>query len=162
MDCIPPGSSVHGVLPARILEWVDMPSSREPSWPRDQTQVSSISCTGRQVLYHNCHMGSPVNRKLVINVYPGAHLSPASKVTSRDSGKSNRGMSTLCAKLLQSRLTLCDPMDCSLPASSVHGLPQARILEWGDMPSSRGSSWLRAWTQISYVSCIGRWDFIYH
>ena len=34
------------------------------------------------------------------------------------------------AKLLQSRLTLCDPMDCSLPGSSVHGIFQARVLEW--------------------------------
>ena len=37
-------------------------------------------------------------------------------------------------------LTLCDPMDYSLPGSSVHGVLQARILEWVAMPSSRGSS----------------------
>ena len=37
-------------------------------------------------------------------------------------------------------LTLCDPMDCSPPGSSVHGILQARILEWVAMPSSRGSS----------------------
>ena len=35
-----------------------------------------------------------------------------------------------CAKLFQSCLTLCDPMDCSLPKSPVHGILQARILEW--------------------------------
>ena len=40
----------------------------------------------------------------------------------------------------QSCLTLCDPMDCSPPGSSVHGILQARILEWVAMPSSRGSS----------------------
>ena len=40
----------------------------------------------------------------------------------------------------QLRLTLCDPVDCSPPASSVHGILQARILEWVAMPSSRGSS----------------------
>ena len=39
----PPGSSVHGVLQARVLEWVDSPSSRESSQPRDGTQVSHIS-----------------------------------------------------------------------------------------------------------------------
>ena len=44
------------------------------------------------------------------------------------------------AKLLQSCLILCDPMDCSLPGSSVLGILQARILEWVAMPSSRGSS----------------------
>ena len=40
----------------------------------------------------------------------------------------------------QSCLTLCTPMDCSLPASSAHGLLQARILEWAAMPSSSGGS----------------------
>ena len=40
----------------------------------------------------------------------------------------------------QSRPSLCDPMDCSSPGSSVHGILQARILEWVAMPSSRGSS----------------------
>ena len=44
--------------------------------------------------------------------------------------------------------TLCDPMDCSLQASSVHGLLQARILEWVAMPFSRGSSWPRFRTQV--------------
>ena len=42
MDCSPPGSSVHGILQARVLEWVAMPSSRVSSWPRDQTPVSHI------------------------------------------------------------------------------------------------------------------------
>ena len=41
------------------------------------------------------------------------------------------------AKSLQLRPTLCDPMDCSPPGSSVHGILQARILEWVAMPSSR-------------------------
>ena len=51
MDCSPPGSSVRGILQARILEWVAMPSSRGSSQPRDQTRVSSISCVGKQILY---------------------------------------------------------------------------------------------------------------
>ena len=46
----------------------------------------------------------------------------------------------LCAKSLQSCLTLCDRVDCSPPGSSVHGILQARILGWIAMPSSRGSS----------------------
>ena len=40
IDCRPPGSSVHGILQARILEWVAMPSSRMSSQPGDQTHVS--------------------------------------------------------------------------------------------------------------------------
>ena len=43
------------------------------------------------------------------------------------------------SKLLQLCLTLCNPMDYSLPGSSVHGILQARILEWVALPSSKGS-----------------------
>ena len=50
-DCSPPGSSVHGVLQAGILEWVAMLFSRGSSWSRDWTWASYVSCIGRQVLY---------------------------------------------------------------------------------------------------------------
>ena len=60
------------------------------------------------------------------------------------------------AKSLQLCLTLYDATDCSLPGSSVHGILQARILEWIAVPSSRGSSQSRVRTRISYLSCIGR------
>ena len=43
MDCSAPGSSVHGILQARILEWIAIPFSRRSSWPRDQTLVSCIA-----------------------------------------------------------------------------------------------------------------------
>ena len=46
-----PGSSTHGILQARILEWVAISSSRRSSRPRGQTGVSYVSCTGRWVLY---------------------------------------------------------------------------------------------------------------
>ena len=49
--CSWPGSSVHGILQARILEWVAISSSRESSWPRDRTRVSCISFIGRRILY---------------------------------------------------------------------------------------------------------------
>ena len=52
MDSSPPGSSVHGISQARTLEWIAMPSPRGSSRPRDQTQVSCVSCIGRQILYH--------------------------------------------------------------------------------------------------------------
>ena len=63
------------------------------------------------------------------------------------------------AKLLQFCPNVCDPMDCSLPASSIHGMLQARILEWVAMPSCRGSSQCRDWAWISYMFCIIRWVF---
>ena len=49
-------------------------------------------------------------------------------------------------------LTLCDPLDCSLPDSSVHGIPQARILEWVAILFSRGSSRSRDQTQVSCIA----------
>ena len=58
-------------------------------------------------------------------------------------------------KSLQLCPTLCNPMDCSSPGSSVHGVLQARTLEWAAMPSSRGSSWPRDRTCMFYIICIG-------
>ena len=59
MDCSPPGSSVRGILRARILEWVAMLSSRKSSPPGDGTQTSCVSCIGGQILYCLSHEGSP-------------------------------------------------------------------------------------------------------
>ena len=67
----------------------------------------------------------------------------------------------LHAQSLQSCLTLYDPMDCSLPGSSVHGILQPRLLEWVAMPFSRGSSHPRDGIRVSYISCIGR-QALYH
>ena len=57
------------------------------------------------------------------------------------------------SEVAQSCLTLCGPMDCSLPGISVHGIFQARILEWVATSVSRGSSQPRDQT---WVDCIGR------
>ena len=53
---------------------------------------------------------------------------------------------------MQSCLTLCDPMDCSLSDSSVHEIFQARILEWVAISFSRGSSQPRDQTQVSCIA----------
>ena len=58
------------------------------------------------------------------------------------------------SKVAQSCLTLCDPVDCSLPGSSVHGIFQAIVLEWVAISFSRGSSQPRAWTRVSRI--VGR------
>ena len=50
------------------------------------------------------------------------------------------GRESVNVLVTQSRLTLCDPMDCSLPGSSVHGIFQARVLEWVTVSFYRGSS----------------------
>ena len=62
--------------------------------------------------------------------------------------------SCMHAKSLQLCPILCNPMNCSPPDSSVHGILQARILEWAAIPFSRGSSWPRDRTPISCGSCI--------
>ena len=57
----------------------------------------------------------------------------------------------------QLSLTLCNPMDWSLPGSSVHGILQAEILEWVAISFSRGSFWSRDQSWVSSISWIGRW-----
>ena len=69
-------------------------------------------------------------------------------------------ISPLCC-VAQSCLTLCDAVNCGPPSSFVHGIILARTLEWVAISYSRGSSWLRDQTHVSYVSCIGRW-VLYH
>ena len=61
----------------------------------------------------------------------------------------------VCMLVTQSCPTLWDPLDCSLPGSSVHGILQARILEWVAVPFSRGSSLTsqsRDWTWVSHTA----------
>ena len=59
MDCSQPGFSVHGILQARIWEWVATSYSWGSSWPRDWTHDSCVSCTDKKILYHYHHLESP-------------------------------------------------------------------------------------------------------
>ena len=59
----------------------------------------------------------------------------------------------VCVLVAQSCLTLCDPIDCSPPDFSVHGILQTSVLEWIAIPFSRGTSQPRDWTLVSCVSC---------
>ena len=80
MDCSPPGFFVHGILQARILEWVAMPSSRASTQPRDRTCVSYVSCTGRWVLYHQYHQGCTNGKEpacpLSVCIYTSSYVHP--------------------------------------------------------------------------------------
>ena len=122
MDCSLPGFSVHGIFQARVLEWVAIAFSRGSSQPRDQTHISYISSIGRWVLYPQGHHRIPNTYILYVKV----------KVKS-------------CA-------TLCDPMDCSLPGSSVHGIFQAIVLEWIAISFSKGYSQPRDQTWVSPIA----------
>ena len=87
-DSATSGSYIHGILQARILEWVAVSSSRGSSWPRDQTHFLCVSCIpGRFFIVEQ--LGKP-NIKIT-------HLY----------------WTYVCVQLLQSCLILCDPMDCS-------------------------------------------------
>ena len=66
--------------------------------------------------------------------------------------KEVRWIGLLCCA--QSCPTLCDPMDWSLPGSSIHGIFQAKMLEWVAISYSRGSSWSRDGTHVSCISCL--------
>ena len=91
---------------------------------------------------------------------PGKHFCTAFSFLPVNSGIREAGEASLCDQerkaliynrivaVVQSCLTLCDPMDCSPPGSSVRGILQARILEWF---FSRESSQPRVWTCISYI-----------
>ena len=66
-----------------------------------------------------------------------------------------------CCLVIKSCPTLCDPIDCSPPGSSVHEISQARILEWVAISFSGGSFWPKDRTWASWISCIGR-QILYH
>ena len=128
MDCNLPGSSVHGIFQARILEWLPFPPPGD--LPNPGIEPRSLTSAG------------------------GFFTTWATREAQR----------CVSVRLLQLCLTLCDPMDYSPLGSSVHGILQARTLEWVAMPFSRGSSGPRNWTCISPVSpisCTGR-RVLYH
>ena len=109
MDCSLPGSSVHGILQARILEWVAICFSRRSSQPRDRTHDSCSSCIAGRFF------------------------------TSEPPGQA-KGYSVCVCAVAQTGPTLCNLLDFSSPGSSVHGILQARLLEWVAISFSKGYS----------------------
>ena len=144
------------------MEWVAFPFSRgSSSQPRDQTQVYP-HC--RWILYHLSHQGSPAAAK---SLQSCPTVQPHRRQLTRlprpwDSPGKNAGVGChfllQCMKVksesevAQSCLTLSDLMDCSLPGSSVHGIFQARMLEWAATSFSRGSSQPKDGTQVSRIA----------
>ena len=111
MDCSLPGSSVHGIFQARVLEW----SAITFSWPAQSLQTRPTLCDPhrRQATRLPRPWDSPGK-----NTGVGCHfLLQCMKVKSE-------------SEVAQSCPPLSDPMDCSLPGSSIHGIFQARVLEW--------------------------------
>ena len=127
-DCSLPGpcSFVHGIFPARILEWAANSFSGESSWPRDWTCVSCISCIAGEFF-----TTEPLGNPLWVNMAAAA--------------------AAAAAKLLQSCPTLCNPRDSSPPGFPVPGILQARTLEWVAISFSNAGKWKM---KVKSLSCV--------
>ena len=93
MDCSPPGFSVHGILQARILEWVAMPSSWQSSWPRDQTSLLHLlHCW--QILYRwvTSAVLCLVTQSCLTLCNPVDYIPPGSSVYGDSPGKNRTGL----------------------------------------------------------------------
>ena len=145
-----PDSSVHRILQARILDWVAISFSRGSSLSRGWTQVS---CIAGRLFYWMNHQRRPLlllllSRfscvQLCATPEMAAHQAPPSLGFSRQEHWSGLPFPSPMhevkseSEVTQSCPTLCDPMDCSLPGSSVHGIFQAWVLEWGAITFSEG------------------------
>ena len=149
------------------------------SWPRDWTY---ISCIGKLILYHwatreaRLSLAIPAyyhlfSTRLPMQWYLNYIVSPyyfyfiyfldflfcigvqLMNNVVIVSGEQPRDSAILVkVKVAHSSPALCDPMDCSLPGSSVNGILQARILEWVAISFSKGSSQPRNWTQVPHIA----------
>ena len=121
MDCNLPGSSVHGISQARMLEWIAISFSRESFWLRDWT---CVSCMGRQFLYELSYKGSPRILKWVADPFfcgsswprnwTGFSCIAGGFFTNWAIREANTIplVNAVAVKPRQLHLTLCNPMDC--------------------------------------------------
>ena len=162
-----PGSCLHGhhTMSSAPTLCTEFCSCYDWTWGGDPAPAGPVifSLLGiwfvietQEVSFSSLHWGKCKCRRLREKIYL---LSWLTVWKNRSLG--NRRAMCLCANSLQSCPTLCDPMDCSPPGSSVHDVIQSRILEWVAMSFSRGSSQQRDWSLILYVFFIGRRVF-YH
>ena len=126
MDCSLPGSSVHGILSARILERIATPVPLLPSIPRIRPESLVSPALGDGFFTTSATQEVPIS---------SMHA---------------------CSCFSRVRLCVTLSLYCSLPGSSGHRILQARMLEWTATPSSRGTSLPLDQTHVSYVSCNGR------
>ena len=106
MGCSPPGSSVHGILQARILEWVPFPSPGS-SQPRDWTCIFYVSCFRRQILYHWATSEAQAHLTVLHNLHLNPHIGKAnSKVIYRCSAAWSVSAHNPCAVQVSTVLTL--------------------------------------------------------
>ena len=161
MDCSPPGISVHGILQARILEWVAIPFSRGSSWPNDRTHIFCASYVAGG--FFTTLRGSPWEKAAaaakslqscptLCNTIDGSP--PGSPIPgifqarvlewSAIAFSSAWKWKVKVKSLSRVRLFATPWTACSPPGSSIHGIFQARVLEWGAIAFSVRESYLLA------------------
>ena len=135
----PPGSQIPGSLQARVLELVAIVFSNAGKWKVKVKLFSRV--------------------RLLVTPWTAAYQAPPSMGFSRQEYWSGlplpSPMQESESEVIQSCPTLSDPMDCSLPGSSIHGILQARVLEWGaiafsvlSLGSNRFPDFLAVWLSI--------------
>ena len=127
--------AVHGVTKSDTTEWLNWTDYGSQIIPSSSQSIYSLvprTCE-YVVLISKMDFANMIKLKIL-------------------SGESESKVAQLC-------LTLHHPMDCSLPGSSIHGIFQARVLEWVAIFFSRGSSWPRGRTQVSRTAgrCFSIW-----
>ena len=128
IDGSPPGSTIPEILQARTLEWAAISYSNAWKW---KVKVKSLSRVWvLATAWTAAYQASPSMGFSRQEHWRGCHfLLQCMKVESE-------------SEVTQSCLTLSNPMDCSLPGSSIHGILQARELEWGAIAFSiQASTW---------------------
>ena len=140
--CDPSDYTVHGILQASILEWVAVPFSRGSSQRRVRTQVSHTAGG----LFTNWATREYISLWSSLCVHIKSQIDRHTHIYTLTVIKFFKW-----SQVAQSCPTLCSPMDCSLPGSSVHGICQARVLEWIAISFSRGSSQPRDQTRVSRI-----------
>ena len=143
IDSSPPGSPVPGILQARTLERVAISFSNAWKW---KVKVKSLS----RVTFQKWARYEKIKEVTFC----------ASEFVPWEQQLPTIYLLCMFAWVL-SCVWLCNPMDCSLPGYSVHGISQVIILEWVALSSSRGSSWAKDRTYVSCVSSINR-RVLYH
>ena len=143
IDCRAPSSSVHGILQARIVEWVAIPYSIGFSQPRDQTQVSCIAgrfFTNWAMREALCNLLAAKSLQLYLTLCdPIDGSPPGSPVPGILQARTLEWVAISFSNAwkwkvkvkVKSCPTLSDRVDCSLPGSSVHETFEAREPEWG-------------------------------
>ena len=157
MDCSLPGSSVHGILQARILEWVAISFSRGASWPRDRILVS---CTTGKFFTDWVTRETLKWKSLSDSLWPHGLHSPWNSL-GQNTGV---GSSSLHQGIFQTQGSNPGLLHCRRILYQLSHKGSPTTLEWAAYPFSSRSSQTRNWTRVSCIAggFFTNWAFIRH